>query len=217
MDIKEITNESVEYLKEGSKNLIRHIENLKNVFGLNVVVAINRYNTDTENELNTLKNILLENGVEMSLVECWGKGGAGAVDLAEKIKKAATQEDNFKYSYDLNCSIKEKIEAVCKKIYGAEGVDYSDEAEENIKIAEQKGYGDFPVCIAKTQYSFSDDPKNLKCESPFRMTIRDIEIKAGAKFIVVLAGNIITMPGLPRVPAAENIDIDEDGNIVGIF
>lgn len=217
MDIKEITNESVEYLKEGSKNLLKHIDNLKNVFGLNVVVAINRFNTDTDEELNTLKEILLANGVEMSLVECWGKGGAGATDLAEKVKNAANNKDSFNYSYDLNSSLKEKIEAVCTKIYGAEGVDYSEAANKNIKIAEEKGFGKFPVCIAKTQYSFSDDPKNLKCESPFRMTIRDIEVKAGAKFIVVLAGNIITMPGLPRVPAAENIDIDDDGNIVGIF
>lgn len=217
MEIQDIQNESIEFLKIGSKNLLRHIDNLKNVYGLNVVVAINRYNQDTDLEIETLKNILLENGVEMSLVECWGKGGEGAVDLAEKVKKLAEKDSTLTFSYESNEPIKEKIEAVCKKIYGAADVKFEDEAVKNIELAEKNGYGDFPVCIAKTQYSFSDDPKNLKCEGDFTITIRDVVVKAGSEFVVVFAGNIITMPGLPKVPAAENIDIDADGNIVGIF
>ncbi len=217
MDINDIKNESIEYLKIGSENLLRHINNLKNVFGMNVVVAINRYNQDTDLELNTLKDILLQNGVEMSLVECWGKGGEGAVDLAEKVKKLTEKESTLTFSYDTNSSIKDKIRSVCKKVYGAEDVIFEDLANENIEIAEKKGYGKLPVCIAKTQYSFSDDPKNLKCEGKYNITIRNVEIKGGAEFIVVFAGNIITMPGLPAIPAAENIDIDSNGNIVGLF
>ena len=217
MDIKDIENESIEFLKVGSENLLRHINNIKNVFGLNVVVAINRFNQDTDLELETLKSILLDNGVEMSLVECWGKGSEGAIDLAEKVKKLAEKESSLTYSYDLNLSLKEKIEAVCKKVYGAERVIFEELANSNIELAEKNGYGKFPVCIAKTQYSFSDDPKNLKCENSFSITIRNVEIKAGAGFIVVFAGNIITMPGLPKAPAAESIDIDKDGNIVGLF
>ena len=217
MDINDIKNESIEYLKIGSENLLRHINNLKNVFGMNVVVAINRYNQDTDLELNTLKDILLQNGVEMSLVECWEKGGEGAVDLAEKVKKLTEKESTLTFSYDTNSSIKDKIRSVCKKVYGAEDVIFEDLANENIEIAEKKGYGKLPVCIAKTQYSFSDDPKNLKCEGKYNITIRNVEIKGGAEFIVVFAGNIITMPGLPAIPAAENIDIDSNGNIVGLF
>lgn len=217
MEISEIANESIEYLKVGSKNLLRHISNLKNVYGMNVVVAINRYNQDTDLELETLKNILLENGVEMSLVECWGKGSKGAVDLAEKVKKLTEIDSTLNFSYDLDMTIKEKIEAVCKKIYGAEGAVFEEAAEKNIALAEKNGYGKLPVCIAKTQYSFSDDPKNLLCENSYNITIKDVVVKAGAEFIVVLTGNIITMPGLPKVPAAEKIDIDENGNIVGLF
>lgn len=217
MDIKDIETESVEYLKEGAENILRHVHNLRDVFGMNVVVAINKFNSDTEKEIETLQNILKENNIEMSLVECWGKGGLGAVDLANKVKNLAEKESSLTYSYNLDMSIKEKIEAVCKKIYGAENVNYTDVAEENIKLVEKNGFGKLPICIAKTQYSFSDDPKNLKCDGKYDITVRDIELKAGAGFVVVLAGNIISMPGLPRVPAAENIDIDESGNIVGIF
>lgn len=217
MDIKEIEKENVEYLKKGSNNLLKHISNIRNVFGLNAIVAINRFKNDSDAEIETLKQILKENDIEMSLVECWAKGSEGAIDLAKKVKENAEKKSALKFSYKLEDSIKEKIENVCKKVYGASAVNYTEYANNKIKLAEKMGYTDFPICIAKTQFSFSDDPKNLQCLNPFEITIKDIEIKAGAGFIVVFTGNIITMPGLPKVPAAEKIDIDEKGNIVGLF
>ena len=198
-------------------NLYRHIDNLKNKFGLNVIVALNKYKTDTEKEIEFLRKRLQEKNIEMSIVEGWEKGAEGAIDIANKIVKIAEQKENFKYMYELEDDIKTKIEKVSTKIYGAEKVIYTQEAKENIKRIENLGYGNLPICIAKTQYSFSDDAKNLECKEKFNITIRDVEIKSGAGFIVVLAGKIMTMPGLPKKPAAENIDIDKDGNIVGIF
>ena len=217
MSKEEIQNESIEALEKGFGNLLRHVDNLKNKFGLNVIVAINKYNHDTEKEIEFLKNKLQENGIELSLVESWGKGGKGATDLAEKIVKLTENETKLKYAYDLNESIKEKINDVATKIYGAEEVEYSEEAEEEIARIEKMGYSNLPVCIAKTQYSFSDDAKNLECIEPFKIHVKEINLKAGAEFIVVITGKIMTMPGLPKVPAAEQIDLDENGNIVGIF
>ena len=217
MPKEEIQNESIEALEKGFGNLLRHVDNLKNKFGLNVIVAINKYNHDTEKEIEFLRNKLQENGIELSLVESWGKGGKGATDLAEKIVKLTENETKLNYAYDLNESIKEKINDVATKIYGAEGVEYSKEAEEEIARIEKMGYGNLPVCIAKTQYSFSDDAKNLECVEPFKIHVKEINLKAGAEFVVAITGKIMTMPGLPRVPAAEKIDLDEDGNIVGIF
>ena len=217
MDIKDIENENIEYLKIGSENLLKHINNIKNVFGLNAVVAINRFKNDSDKEIETLKEILKDNNIVMSLVECWAKGSNGAIDLAEKVKVIADKNSNLQFAYELESSIKDKIESVCKKIYGAVGVKYTETANEKIVLAERNGYKNLPICIAKTQFSFSDDPKNLQCSDPFEITIKNIEIKSGAKFIVVFAGNVITMPGLPRIPAAENINIDTDGNIVGLF
>ncbi len=217
MSKEEIQNESIEALEKGFGNLLRHVDNLKNKFGLNVIVAINKYNHDTEKEIEFLKNKLQENGIELSLVESWGKGGKGATDLAEKIVKLTENETKLKYAYDLNESIKEKINDVATKIYGAEEVEYSEEAEEEIARIEKMGYSNLPVCIAKTQYSFSDDAKNLECIEPFKIHVKEINLKAGAEFIVAITGKIMTMPGLPKVPAAEQIDLDENGNIVGIF
>ena len=217
MPKEEIQNESIEALEKGFGNLLRHVDNLKNKFGLNVIVAINKYNHDTEKEIEFLKNKLQENGIELSLVESWGKGGKGATDLAEKIVKLTENETKLKYAYDLNESIKEKINDVATKIYGAEEVEYSEEAEEEIARIEKMGYSNLPVCIAKTQYSFSDDAKKLECIEPFKIHVKEINLKAGAEFIVVITGKIMTMPGLPKVPAAEQIDLDENGNIVGIF
>ena len=217
MSKEEIQNESIEALEKGFGNLLRHVDNLKNKFGLNVIVAINKYNHDTEKEIEFLKNKLQENGIELSLVESWGKGGKGATDLAEKIVKLTENETKLKYAYDLNESIKEKINDVATKIYGAEEVEYSEEAEEEIARIEKMGYSNLPVCIAKTQYSFSDDAKKLECIEPFKIHVKEINLKAGAEFIVVITGKIMTMPGLPKVPAAEQIDLDENGNIVGIF
>lgn len=217
MDIKEISNESIDYLKKGAHNLLKHVSNIKNVYGINAVVAINRFNMDTENEINCLKEILDENNIEMSLVECWGKGGKGAIDLANKVARLAENDGNINYPYRLSDSFKAKIESIATKIYGATKVVYTEIAEEKIQKFEDMGYGELPICISKTQYSFSDDPKNLLCDEPFDITVRDVEIKAGAGFLVVYTGNVITMPGLPKVPAAEKINIDSNGNIVGLF
>ncbi len=212
-----IQEENLEGLEKGMDNLYRHIDNLKNKFGLNVIVALNRYNQDTEKEIEFVEQRLNEKGVELSLVEGWAKGGNGATDIANKLVKLTEQKENFKYMYDLNENIKSKIQKVATKIYGAKDVEYSEEAEKEIEKIERLGYGDLPVCIAKTQYSFSDDAKNLECKDEYNIHIRNVELKAGAGFIVVLAGKIMTMPGLPKIPAAESIDIDENGEIVGIF
>jgi len=217
MQKEEIKNESVEYLEKGFENLERHVDNLKNKYGLNVIVAINKYTHDTKAEIEFLQAKLQEKGIDLSLVESWEKGGEGAEDLAEKIVNLTQRPSNFKFAYELNETIEEKISSVAKKIYGAENVEYTDEAKLHIKEIEKLGYSNLPVCIAKTQYSFSDDPKNLECKEPFNIHVQDVVLKAGAEFIVVLTGKIMTMPGLPRVPSAESIDLDEDGNIVGIF
>lgn len=213
----QIKEENLEALKNGITNLNRHLDNLKNKFGLNVIVAINKFNTDTEKEINLLKEELAKQNIELSLVESHEKGSTGAVDIAEKLVKLVEKEENFKYIYQDEDSIKEKIEKVAINIYGAEGVEYSKEALEEIEKIDNLGYSKYPVCIAKTQYSFSDDPKNLECKEPFKIHVNEINIKAGAEFIVAITGKIMTMPGLPRVPSAEKIDIDSDGNIVGIF
>ena len=201
----------------GVNNLLKHIENIKEKFGLNVIVAINKFNTDTEEEINSIKEKLAEKNVELSLVEAFAKGGEGAIDIAEKIVALAEKEEKFRYIYDLKDDIKIKITKVSTKIYGASNVEFTDIALQKIEQIEKLGYKELPVCIAKTQYSFSDDSKNLECKEPFTITIRDIELKAGAGFVVALAGKIMTMPGLPEVPVAENIDIDNNGNISGIF
>ncbi len=214
---EKIQEENIEGMEKGIDNLYRHIDNLKNKFGLNVVVALNRYVQDTEKEIEFLKGKLAEKGVELSLVEGWAKGGEGAREIAEKLVKLTNQEEDFHYIYDLEDSIQTKIEKIATKIYGAKGVDYSKEAIQEMKKIEELGYGNFPVCIAKTQYSFSDDAKNLECKGDYNITIRDLQLKTGAGFVVALAGKIMTMPGLPKVPAAESIDIDEKGEIVGIF
>ena len=214
---EKIQEESIEGIEKGIDNLYRHIDNIKNKFGLNVIVALNRYVQDTDKEIEFLKGKLAEKDVELSLVEGWAKGGEGAKDIAEKLVKLTKQEENFHYIYDLEDSIQTKIEKIATKIYGAKGVDYSEEAIQEMKKIEELGYGDFPVCIAKTQYSFSDDAKNLECKGNYRITIRELQLKTGAGFVVALAGKIMTMPGLPKVPSAESIDIDENGEIVGIF
>ena len=214
----ELEKEDIEALKNGSKNLLKHIENLKEKFGVNVIVAINKFNQDTENEIETLRKILEKENVELSLVESWSKGGEGAIDLAEKVVNLCEEKENeFKYIYNLKDTIKEKVEKVAKNIYGADGVEYSKEAEEQIEKIENMGYGNLPICIAKTQYSFSDDAKNLECNSSFNIHVKEVKLKAGAEFIVILTGKVMTMPGLPKHPASEQIDIDEQGNIVGIF
>ena len=217
MPKEEIKNENIEALERGIQNLLKHIDNLKNKFGLNVIVAINKYTHDTEREIEFLKSKLQEYGIDLSLVESWEKGGEGAIDLANKIVELTQKDSKLNYTYDLEESIKDKINDVATQIYGATRVKYSKEADERIKQIEELGFGKLPVCIAKTQYSLSDDPKNLECLEPFEINVQDIILKAGAEFVVAITGKIMTMPGLPRVPAAEKIDLDEKGNIVGIF
>ena len=210
----EVNNENEAALKEGIHNLLKHVENIKK-YGLNPIVAINKFTLDSEKEIEILQNELKGN-VEFSLLENWAKGGDGAKDLAEKVVKICEESKNFKPIYELNFSIEGKIERVAKEIYGARNVVYSEEAKLDIEQIRNMAQN-MPVCIAKTQYSFSDDPKNLLCKEPFDIHISSAELKNGAEFVVVKTGKIMTMPGLPKHPAAENIDIDDDGNIVGIF
>ena len=217
MSKEELQKEDIEALKIGSKNLLKHIENIKEKFGLNVIVAINKYVQDTENEINALKEILEEKQVDLSLVEAWEKGSRGAEDLAEKVVSLCEKENKFNYIYSLEDTIKEKIEKIAKNIYGAEGIEYTEETEEQIKQINKLGYSNLPICIAKTQYSFSDNAKNLECSKPFNIHVKEVKLKAGAEFLVILTGKVMTMPGLPKVPASEQIDLDENGNIVGIF
>ena len=212
-----IKEENMECLTSGMDNLYRHISNLKDKFGLNVIVAINKYNTDTDKEIKYVEEELAKRNISSSVVESWAKGGKGAIDIAQKLVELCKKDEDFKFIYDLNDSVIEKINKVAMNVYGASKVNYSEEAIINIDKIVKNGYGNLPVCIAKTQYSFSDDAKNIECKTPFEFNIRDVELKAGAGFIVVLAGKIMTMPGLPKVPAAETIDIDENGEIVGIF
>ena len=217
MPIENIKEESIEYLDKGIHNVLKHIDNLKNVFGLKVIVAINKYITDTNNEIEYLRKKLQEKDVNISLVDAWSMGGKGAIDLAGQIVDLCEGPSNFTYCYELGDKVKEKIKKIATKIYGAEDVEYTDEALKTIEELEKKGYGDLPVCIAKTQYSLSDDAKDLLCENPFKIHVKNVILKSGAGFIVILTGNIFTMPGLPKIPAAEKIDIDENGEIVGIF
>ena len=213
-----ILEENMSALEKGMNNLYRHIDNIRGKFGLNIIVAINKYNTDQEKELEYVQNELAKREIVSSVVESWAKGGEGAIDISKKIVEIVKDKpERFEYIYDLNETIVEKINKVAMKIYGAKGVIYPEEVTKKIEKIEEMGYGNLPVCIAKTQYSFSDNAKNLECDEPFEINIRDVELKAGAGFIVVLAGKIMTMPGLPKIPSAENIDIDENGEIVGIF
>ena len=213
---EEILNENIEALKKGMKNLYKHIDNLKNIFGQNVIVAINKFNTDTGVELNYLKEELSKRNIKVSIVESWAKGGNGAIDIAQKIVNMP-ESQTIKYCYDLNDSIVDKVRKVAQNVYGAENVIFSDETMKKVEKIEKLGYGNLPICIAKTQYSFSDNAKNIECAGKFNININDVELKAGAGFIVIYTGKIMTMPGLPQTPAAENIDISNDGEISGIF
>lgn len=217
LSVEECNKENVDALKLGINNLLKHVNNLREELGLNVIVAINKFTSDTEEEINTLMNILKENNIEVSISDVWNYGGKGAIDLAEKIIKSSNEEKDIKYVYELNKGIKQKINDIATKIYGASGVEFSKEAEEEINKIDELGFSNLPICIAKTQYSFSDNAKNLLCEEPFKIHINEINLKAGAEFIVAKSGKIFTMPGLPKVPSAEKIDIDENENIVGIF
>ena len=212
----ELATENIEALKKGMTNLAKHIENIQK-FGLSIVVAINAFPTDTENELQELKALCESMGASVSISEAWAKGGEGAIDLAQKVIEATEKPSNFQYMYDVNDSIKDKINTIATKIYGADGVNYTPAVEKTIAEFEAEGLDKMPICMAKTQYSLSDDQFKLGAPTGFKITVRELRISAGAGFIVALTGNILTMPGLPKKPAAENMDIDINGKITGLF
>lgn len=216
MDKNDITKEDIHYLDIGMKNLYKHIDNLRNVYGLNVVVAINRFDSDTDSEISYLSKKLDEKNVSYALTTGFKDGSDGSLLLAEKVMAEANKKNNFSYSYDINDDIKTKIFKVANKIYGASDVIYDNKALEEIKNLEDNGHGNLPICIAKTQYSLSDDPNNLTGDNEYDIHVKEVILKAGAEFIVVLTGKIMTMPGLPKNPNSERIDI-KDGIIEGIF
>ena len=213
----DLQEENLEALEKGIPNLLKHVENITQVFKLPAVVAINRFPTDTEAEIRLVREKCEELGVNVALSEVWAKGGAGGEELAEEVVRLCDTESHMEFAYDTECSIKEKIEAIARKIYGADGVDYAPKAEREIRTLESIGLGNLPICMAKNQYSLTDDAKKLGRPEGFRITIRDITASAGAGFLVALTGDIMKMPGLPKVPAAEKIDVNADGVISGLF
>jgi len=216
LSLKELTQEDTAALERGIPNLEQHVEIVRS-FGLNPIVAINRFPSDTTAEIELLKSRAHQMGVEMVLSEVFAKGGEGGLELAEAVIRAASQPGEYHPLYESSASLKEKIEAVCRKLYGADGVDYLPAADKNLARFTELGYGNLPVCLAKSQYSLSDDPKKLGRPRGFRCTVRDARLSAGAGFVVPLLGDIMTMPGLPKAPAAEKIDLTSDGLIKGLF
>lgn len=217
MPKSELGNEDLEALRRGMPNLLRHVSNIQNVYKLPLVVALNRFPTDTDAETALVLEQCRALGVNAILSDVWAKGGEGGADLASEVVRLCETPNDFSFSYPLDCSIEEKIEAVVKRVYGGAGISVAPAAKKQIDMLTELGYGNLPVCIAKTQYSFSDDPKLLGAPENFTVSVKNVKISAGAGFIVVLTGDIMTMPGLPRVPAAEKIDVDENGKICGLF
>lgn len=214
---EELKEENLQALEQGLPNLLRHVSNIKNVYGLPAVVAVNRFPTDTDAEIALVIRKCRELGVNTVLSDVWAKGGEGGEELAREVVRLCEEENDFRFCYDEKAPVKEKIERIVTRIYGGKDVAYTPEAEEEIARLSALGFGQLPVCMAKTQYSFSDDAKKLGAPEGFTVTVRTVKVSAGAGFLVVLTGNILTMPGLPKVPAAENIDVTEDGRIVGLF
>ena len=218
LDKKSLATEDLDALKKGIPNLLRHISNIKNVYRLPCVVAVNRFPTDTDSEIDFIIKECKDLGVNVMLSTVWADGGKGGEELAREVVRLCSEEKgDFAYSYSLDCRIEEKIEAVVKKVYGGDGITVLPAAKKQIDKLTALGFGNLPICIAKTQYSFSDDPTRLGAPEGFTVTIKNVKVSAGAGFIVVLTGDIMTMPGLPKHPAAENIDIDENGVISGLF
>ena len=213
----DLNKENLKALEAGLPNLFRHIEVLTKVFKQNVIVAINKFPTDTAAEISLVEKACLDKQIRFSLSEVWGKGGQGGLDLAEQVVELCNEKSNLEFAYDLTDSLKTKMENICKNVYHAEKVTFTKIVEKKIKQAEDLGFSNLPICMAKTQYSFSDNPNLLGAPDNFEITVRDIRISAGAGFIVALTGDIMTMPGLPKKPAAENIDIDENGVIQGLM
>ncbi len=213
----ELENEDLDALKKGIPNLLRHVSNMKDVYKLPVVVAVNRFPADTEKELELVISECKKLGVNVVLSEVWAKGGEGGVKLAEEVVKLCEEKNDFSFSYELDIKIEDKIRAVVQRVYGGRDINITADAKKQIKKIKELGYDKLPICIAKTQYSFSDDQKKLGAPEDFEVTIRNVKVSAGAGFIVVLTGDTMTMPGLPKVPAAENIDVDDEGKITGLF
>lgn len=215
---KDLNEENLEALKKGMPNLLQHLDNMANVFGIPTVVAINAFPTDTDAELELVKAMCEEKGANVVLSEVWAKGGEGGISLAKEVLELVEKDsEDFEFIYDLRLSIKDKIKVIAKKIYRADDVVFDAKVSKTIKQLEELGYGDLPICMAKTQFSFSDNPTLLGAPRNFNISVSDVKVNAGAGFIVVKTGNILTMPGLPKVPAAEHIDIDNDGKITGLF
>ena len=213
----ELNNEDLDALKKGLPNLIRHVSNVREVYGLPCVVAVNAFPTDTVAELKMVKDECRKLGVNVALSEVWAKGGEGGRALAEEVVRLCEEPDNFKYVYELELSVRDKLEAIARKVYHADGVILDTNAAKQLARIEESGYSGLPICMAKTQYSFSDDASKLGAPEGFKITVRNLKVAAGAGFIVALTGDIMTMPGLPKVPSAEKIDIDEHGRIMGLF
>ena len=213
----ELNQENLEALEKGLPNLLQHVSNIKNVYGLPCVVAINAFPTDTKAELDLVEAKCRELGVNVALSEVWAKGGEGGRALAQEVVRLCEEENHFQYAYDTQLPIEEKLEAIVKKIYHGDGVVLTPAAKKQVKQLTDLGFGNLPICMAKTQYSFSDDPSLLGAPQGFTVTVRNVKVSAGAGFLVALTGDIMTMPGLPKVPAAEKIDVDEDGRITGLF
>ena len=217
LDKSELATENLEALERGLPNLLRHVRNMKEVFALPTVVAINRFPTDTDGEIELVINKCKALGVNVVLSTVWAEGGKGGEELAREVVRISDEDSAFKFCYDEKLPIKQKIQSIVTKIYGGKGVTYTSEAEEEIARLEKEGFGNTPVCMAKTQYSFSDNAKLLGAPDDFVVTVKKVRMSAGAGFVVALTGNILTMPGLPKVPAAEHIDVDDDGRITGLF
>ncbi len=213
----DLGQENLEALEKGLPNLLQHVENITKVYGLPAVVAINRFPTDTEAELKLVEDKCKELGVNVALSEVWGKGGEGGVSLAEEVVRICQEPNSFQQSYELDLSIEEKIRAIAQKIYRADDINILPAARKQLVQLEKLGFGNLPICVAKTQYSFSDDQTLLGAPRGFVLTVRNLKVSAGAGFIVALTGDIMTMPGLPKVPAAEKIDVDKTGKIIGLF
>ncbi len=213
----DLGTENTDALIKGIPNLLRHVSNIKNVYKLPVVVAVNKFPTDTDNEVNVIIEKCKELGVNVVLSDVWAKGGEGGIELAQEVVRLCEEENNFSYSYELDLPLEKKIEAIVKRVYGGDGVVIDKKAQKQIDTLTALGYGNLPVCVAKTQYSFSDDPTKLGAPDGFTVTVRNVKISAGAGFVVVLTGEIMTMPGLPKVPAAEKVDVDDNGIITGLF
>ena len=214
----DLNHEDLAALERGLPNLLKHVENITKVYGLPAVVAINQFDSDTEAEISMIRAACGKYGVRVALSQVWGKGGEGGEELAGEVLRIIDEEKpDFRFAYESGAPLTEKIEAIAQKVYGADGVDYAPAAAKELQRLTELGYGAFPVCMAKTQYSLSDDPGKLGAPSGFRIKVQKVKVSAGAGFVVVLTGDIMTMPGLPKVPAAENIDVDENGVITGLF